>query len=437
MLIAGYLLKNLIPDQLDGLSASVNSTLRNVALAIIMLRAGMGLNIAKLRESSFTTALLATGPCCAEAATIALAAKFIFPVMSTPFCFMLGFCIADVSPAVTTPIFLDFMDQGIGTKKGIPTILLAAGSVNSVVAIVLYSVVNEFAWTDEVSPAKLAEIIGVKLVAQIVGVGAVAGYLFGRGCEYCWRWARNDYERFFMLFLTALFILFGFKAIGMGGGGTLAVLTCGATLQNSLKDANQSKPVSDIMASLWQNCGAVMLFTLLGASVDQTKLEVSKVFLGAAIIIIGLAGRGLATFGCASLIREWNAKEKAFAMVSWCPKATVQAALATVSLDLVNKKIADGVWSVEDAYTQDMLERANVILTTAVLSIMMTAPLFAVLMAYTGPRWLEQDVERAAMAERSPMPTSNLSPTRCTDMGGSPTRVAPPGAGSDEQSLPI
>jgi len=427
----------MIPDQLDGLSATLNSTLRNVALAIIMLRAGMGLNIAKLRESSFTTALLATGPCCAEAATIALVAKFIFPVMSTPFCFMLGFCIADVSPAVTTPIFLDFMDQGIGTKKGIPTILLAAGSVNSVVAIVLYSVVNEFAWTDDVSPAKLAEIIGVKLVAQIVGVGAIAGYLFGRGCEYCWRWARNEYERFFILFLTALFILFGFKTIGMGGGGTLAVLTCGATLQNTLKDADCSKPVSDIMATLWQNCGAVMLFTLLGASVDQTKLEMSKVFLGAAVIIIGLAGRGLATFGCASLIREWNAKEKAFAMVSWCPKATVQAALATVSLDLVNKKIADGAWAIDDPYTQDMLERANVILTTAVLSIIMTAPLFAVLMSYTGPRWLEQDVERAALGERSPMPTSNLSPTRCTDMGSSPTRVAPPGAGSDEQSLPI
>merc|ERR1719413_116914 len=136
----GFLLKNVIPDQLNGLSASLNSLLRTVALAIIMLRAGLGLDFAMLRKSSVSTLVLATGPCIGEATTIAVLANIIFPGMSWPFCFMLGFCIADVSPAVTTPIFLDFMDQGIGTKKGIPTILLAAGSVNSVVAIVLYSV---------------------------------------------------------------------------------------------------------------------------------------------------------------------------------------------------------------------------------------------------------------------------------------------------------
>merc|ERR1712176_185949 len=129
--------------------------------------------------------------------------------------------------------------------------------------------------------------------------------------------------------------------------------------------------------------------TLLGASVDQSKLESSKVLLGSAIIVIGLLGRSVACFSIASLIREWNAKEKAFAVVAWCPKATVQAALATVALDFVMKKIQEGAWIETDEHPQDLLEQANVILTTAVLSIILTAPLFAVLMTYTGNRWLE------------------------------------------------
>jgi len=389
MLIAGYCLKNIIPDQLDGIDAKTNGTLRNVALAIIMLRAGMGLDVRKLCETPIKTFLMSTVPCCVEAATIAGMAKLFFPFMSIPFCFMLGFCIADVSPAVTTPILLDFMDKRLGEKKGIPTILLAAGSVNSVIAIVLYSVVNEFAWTDSVSMAKLAEIIGMKLVLQIVGVGCIAGYVSGRLLERSWQMVSSAQERFALLFLVAMFILFGFKTVGMGGGGTLAVLTCGATLQNTLVDKSQSKPVSEIMGKIWTNVGSVMLFTLLGSSVDQSKMEASKILLGSVIIMIGLLGRGIATFFTSSMY-PWSLKERAFAMITWCPKATVQAALATVSLDHVNSMIQSGQWSATDPYTLEMLERANVILTTAVLSIIFTAPLFAVLMSVTGPMFLEQ-----------------------------------------------
>merc|ERR1719359_409485 len=122
----------------------MNSILRNVALAIIMLRAGMGLDLQKLKESSMSTMILAVVPCLGEATTIAVFGKLLWPSMSWAFCFMLGFCIADVSPAVTTPILLELMDKKRGVKKGVPTILLAAGSVNSVIAIVFYSITTAF-----------------------------------------------------------------------------------------------------------------------------------------------------------------------------------------------------------------------------------------------------------------------------------------------------
>merc|ERR1711871_1757301 len=126
---------------------------------------------------------------------------------------------------------------------------------------------------------------------------------------------------------------------------------------------------SDIMAKVWQSVGSVMLFTLLGASVDQSKLDAHIVGLALVVILIGLLGRSIACFGTVSLIREWNKWEKSFAMVAWCPKATVQAALATVARDYVRRKIDDGVWDKDSQSTIDMLDRANIILTTAVLSI--------------------------------------------------------------------
>merc|ERR1719159_1708871 len=180
------MLKNVIPDQLNGLSASLNSLLRTVALAIIMLQAGLGLDFAMLRKSSVSTMVLATGPCIGEATTIAVLANIIFPGMSWPFCFMLGFCIADVSPAVTTPILLDLNIQKRGTKKGVPTILLAAGSVNSVMAIVFYKIVEEFAWTGNISAENIISIVGVKFFLQVFGIGGGAGWAMGKFTRMCW-----------------------------------------------------------------------------------------------------------------------------------------------------------------------------------------------------------------------------------------------------------
>merc|ERR1712046_150814 len=179
-LVVGFMLKNVIPDQLNGLGAGLNSMLRSIALAIIMLRAGLGLDFAMLRKSSLSTLFLATGPCIGEATTIAVLSHMIFPAMSWPFCFMLGFCIADVSPAVTTPILLDLNIQKRGTKKGVPTILLAAGSVNSVMAIVFYKIVEEFAWTGDISPEGIVSIVGIKFFLQVFGIGGVCGWVMGK-----------------------------------------------------------------------------------------------------------------------------------------------------------------------------------------------------------------------------------------------------------------
>merc|ERR1719230_1894451 len=393
-LVVGFLLKNVVPDQLNGLSSSLNSMLRSVALAIIMLRAGLGLDFAMLRKSSVSTLILSTCPCIGEATTIAVLAHIIFPGMSWPFCFMLGFCIADVSPAVTTPILLDLNIQKRGTKKGVPTILLAAGSVNSVMAIVFYKIVEEFAWTGNISAENIISIVGVKFFLQVFGIGGVAGWLMGKFVRFCWHLTDDVNARFAIMFLMAMLTLFGFKQIGMSGGGTLAVLMMGTTVHNSLSEEEVSKvetPVGDILGQAWSKCGAVLLFTLLGASLDASKLSPELVGMGMLLVILGLIGRSITLFFTLFLFPQWGVKEKLYSMVSWCPKATVQAALATAALDYITVQIKSGVFIETDPVVVQYLENAMVILTTAILSIIMTAPLFAVLMTKMAPRLLDDD----------------------------------------------
>merc|ERR1711934_890289 len=188
--------------------------------------------------------------------------------------------------------------------------------------------------------------------------------------------------------------LFGFKQIGMSGGGTLAVLMMGTTIHNSLSEdelTTVEKPVAGILGQAWSNCGAVLLFTLLGASLDASKLSPQLVGYGVLLVVLGLVGRSITLFFTLMLFPQWGVKEKLFSMVSWCPKATVQAALATAALDHITVQVAQGNWVDTDPVIMQYVENAMVILTTAILSIIMTAPLFAVLMLQLAPRLLDDD----------------------------------------------
>merc|ERR1719198_1893043 len=188
--------------------------------------------------------------------------------------------------------------------------------------------------------------------------------------------------------------LFGFKQIGMSGGGTLAVLMMGTTIHNSLSEEELTtveEPVAGILGQAWSNCGAVLLFTLLGASLDASKLSPQLVGMGVLLVVLGLVGRSITLFFTLMLFPQWGVKEKLFSMVSWCPKATVQAALATAALDHIMVQVSQGNWIDSDPVIVQYLENAMVILTTAILSIIMTAPLFAVLMLQMAPRLLDDD----------------------------------------------
>jgi NhaP-type Na+/H+ or K+/H+ antiporter len=219
----------------------------------------------------------------------------------------------------------------------------------------------------------------------------------GKIIRKCWGWTDDKNTRFAILFLTAMLTLFGFKQVGMSGGGTLAVLTMGTTIHNCLAEnelEHLEKPVTNILAQAWSNCGAVLLFTLLGASLDASKLNPQLVGTGVMLVVLGLVGRSIVLYLTLFLFPQWGWKEKIFSMVSWCPKATVQAALATAALDYLTVQIESGLIVKTDPTVVQNLKNAQVILTTAILSIIMTAPLFAVLMDKLAPHLLTDDREQ-------------------------------------------
>merc|ERR1712100_689572 len=127
-------------------------------------------------------------------------------------------------------------------------------------------------------------------MGQVFGIGGGVGWLVGKFTRLCWYLTDDKTARFVIMFLMAMLMLFGFKQIGMSGGGTLAVLMMGTTIHNSLSEEELEtveKPVGGILGMAWSNCGAVLLFTLLGASLDASKLSPQFVGMGVLLVVLG------------------------------------------------------------------------------------------------------------------------------------------------------
>merc|ERR1711998_446189 len=123
-------------------------------------------------------------------------------------------------------------------------------------AIVFYKIVEEFAWQGNISPENIISIVGVKFFLQVFGIGGGCGWMMGKFTRMCWYLTDDKGARFAILFLMAMLTLFGFKQIGMSGGGTLAVLMMGTTIHNSLSEeeiVSVEKPVAGILGQAWSN----------------------------------------------------------------------------------------------------------------------------------------------------------------------------------------
>ena len=357
MIGVGVLLGPYGLDLLDRALLRNASDIRILALLVILLRAGLGLEKSLLQSVGVTAFKMSAFPCLLEGFVVMAAAHWLLG-LSLVEAGMLGFILAAVTPAVIVPAMLELKKRGLGMQRGVPVIVLAGASIDDVFAITLFSVFVGLA--TQAGQPLLGQLLGIPV--QIVG-GAAIGGLIGWGLAVLLRRvALTPLEELGLVVAGALGALFVGEAFNVAG--LLGVMVVGFVLLERVEQ--QAVALERALGQVWF-FAQLFLFVLIGAEVDLAVAWQAGL-LGVAVIGIGLLGRTLGVF-LALHGAVLTLKERLFAAIAYLPKATVQAAIGGIPLTL---GMASG----------------DIILAVAVLSVVITAPLGAVAIQATAPRLL-------------------------------------------------
>ncbi|XP_036372602.1 sodium/hydrogen exchanger 9B2 [Megalops cyprinoides] len=377
MLLAGFILRN-TPVVTDAVHIDFrwSASLRNIALAIILSRAGLGLDASALKKLKMVCLRVAVGPCTIEACTVAVASHFL---MGLPWIwgFILGFVLGAVSPAVVVPSMLLLQKDGYGVDQGVPTLLMAAGSFDDVLAITGFTTCMGMAFATGSTWYNL-----LRGVLEVVG-GIVAGVILGFFVRF---FPSKDQKslvvkRSFLLLGLCVFAVFASNVAGFPGSGGLCTLVLAFLAGLGWGEAKAA--VEEVVGGAWE-VFQPLLFGLIGAEITISTLDPITVGLGLAALTIALTVRILFTF-LMVMCAGFNFKEKVFIALAWVPKATVQAAIGSTALDIARGK-----------KEQELEKYGMDVLTVAVLAILLTAPVGALVIGLTGPRLLQRSRDPAA-----------------------------------------
>lgn len=356
MLVAGMLIAPLLGEPITSISAE----LRQIALVIILARAGLSLNIADLKKVGRPALLMCAVPACFEIAAMIFFAPKIMGITVLEAA-ILGSVIAAVSPAVIVPRMLKLMEEGYGTDKSIPQLIMAGASVDDVFVIVLFTAFISLAQGGEISLATFGQIP----VSIILGIAA--GVLCGVALSIFYKKASLPLTGQTLVLLSISFLLTALeKVVPLPFSGLLAVMAAGiALLRHSPKTA---KALSAQLTKLWTGA-EILLFVLVGATVD-INYAITAGGKAALLLLLVVSVRMIGVYICL-LGSPLNTKERIFCMVAYTPKATVQAAIGGIPLAMG-------------------LSCGSLVLTVAVLSILITAPLGAFGIDFLYKRWLKK-----------------------------------------------
>ena len=349
MLLTGIILGPYLLNLLDPKILSISADLRQIALIIILTRAGLNLDINDLKKVGRPAVLMCFLPATLEIlGMIILAPKFLgLGLLDSA---ILGTVIAAVSPAVIVPKMLKLMEEGYGADRSIPQMIMAGASVDDVFVIVLFTSFIGLTSTGSFSMLNL-----IKIPTSIF-FGISVGFLCAILLIYLFKkiHMRDSLKVIIILNISFLLVTFEHSLTGIiGFSGLLAIMSMGAGIQG--KNTILSKRLSIKYSKLWI-AAEVMLFVLVGATVN-IKYALSASIPAILLIMTVIAFRMAGVFLCL-LGTSLSYKERLFCMIAYCPKATVQAAIGSMPLSIG-------------------LPSGNTILTVAVLSILITAPLGA------------------------------------------------------------
>ena len=356
MLLTGIILGPYLLNLLDPKILSISADLRQIALIIILTRAGLNLDINDLKKVGRPAVLMCFVPATFEIlGMIIFAPKFLdLGLLDSA---ILGTVIAAVSPAVVVPKMLKLMEEGYGADRSIPQLIMAGASVDDVFVIVLFTSFIGLASNGTFSMLNL-----IKIPTSIL-FGISVGFLCAVLVIYLFKkiHMRDSLKVIIILNISFLLVTFEHSLTGIiGFSGLLAIMSMGAGIQE--KNTILSKRLSIKYSKLWI-AAEVMLFVLVGATVNikyALGASIPAILLIMTVVAFRMAGVFLCLLGT-----SLSYKERLFCMIAYCPKATVQAAIGSIPLSMG-------------------LPSGNIILTVAVLSILITAPLgaFAIDISY-------------------------------------------------------
>ncbi len=351
-----------IPSSLD----EISPFLKSLALIVILLRAGLGIRRNTLEKVGRVALMMSFLPCLFEGGALILLFHF-FLDFSWMTAGVTAFLLAAVSPAVVVPSMLDMKDRGLGAAKDVPTIILAGASLDDVFAITLFSIFLGLAGGESVSPG----LALLKIPLSIAG-GIIPGILTGFFLTW---YFRKHHEKIRATEKSLLLLGMAILLVDIGDwihtAALLGVMTTGFIL------LERAEYVAHELAAKLNKAwvfAEIVLFVLIGISVD-VRVALAAGLSGLLIILGGLVFRSLGVW-LATIGSNLNHRERLFCVISYLPKATVQAAMGSVPL-------AAG------------LPEGKLILALAVLAIVFTAPMGLIGIRILGPKLLEapQDPE--------------------------------------------
>ncbi len=371
MLATGVVLGPYLLDLLDPSILNISAELRQLALVIILLKAGLSLNLADLKQVGRPALLLAFVPATFEVIAYTLFAPLLFGI-STVEAALMGAVLSAVSPAVVVPRMVQLIDDKIGTQKSIPQMILAGASLDDVYVIVLFTTFTGMATGGNVSLASFGQV-PVSIISGVL-VGALVGFCLARYFAYYHNKSKSIRHSVKVILLLGVAFLLLWVEDALAGtvafSGLLSIMGMACALRVFATDG-VAAGLSAKFGKLWL-AAEVVLFVLVGAAVD-IRYTLAAGASALAMIFIALTIRAVGVF-LSLLGTALNAKERAFCIIAYLPKATVQAAIGSVPLALG-------------------LECGALILSVAVLAILITAPLGAIGMEVTYPRFLEQETQ--------------------------------------------
>lgn len=369
MLITGIVLGPYVLDLLDPSILSISSELRQMALIIILLKAGLSLDLSDLKKVGRPAIMMSCVPASFEILAFFLFAPYLLGVSRIEAAVM-GAVLGAVSPAVVVPRMVQLMDSRYGTQKSIPQLVMAGASCDDIFVIVLFTTFVSMAQGGQVHIMDFVNI-PISIVLGIV-LGAFVGFLLSMFFETAYahkHCVRNSMKVIIVLGVSFMLMAIETWAEGFVSiSGLLAVVSMACVIK--LKSITfVSKRLSEKFGKLWI-AAEVILFVLVGAAVD-IRYTMGAGLAAIAMIFLALVFRGIGVSIC--LIKtNLNWKERLFCVIAYLPKATVQAAIGSVPLAMG-------------------LSCGQIVLSVAVLAILITAPLGAIGMDLTYKKLLVQE----------------------------------------------